>query len=84
MIKVNDYLVHFPVLDRVTATKISHKDSIDVLEDRIPYQWKLEFDKEGFESMSSMVKEFLAVCVCLEEAELQKLLRKNSLCRKGA
>eukprot|EP00957_Ditylum_brightwellii_P107311 8188080-Ditylum_brightwellii.AAC.1 len=36
----------FPVPDRVTATKIYHKEFIDVLEDGIPYQWKLEFEKE--------------------------------------
>eukprot|EP00957_Ditylum_brightwellii_P048563 3685096-Ditylum_brightwellii.AAC.1 len=31
MIKLNDYLVHFPVLDGVTATKISCEEFIDVL-----------------------------------------------------
>eukprot|EP00957_Ditylum_brightwellii_P141501 10779301-Ditylum_brightwellii.AAC.1 len=74
--KLNDYLVHFPVPDGVTATKISCKDFVDVLEDRIPYQWKLEFKKEGFDSSFSRLKEFLDVCVRLEEAKLQKLLRK--------
>eukprot|EP00957_Ditylum_brightwellii_P144292 10993209-Ditylum_brightwellii.AAC.1 len=39
--------------------------------------WKLEFEKEGFDSSSSTLKEFLDVCVCLEEAELQKRLRKK-------
>eukprot|EP00957_Ditylum_brightwellii_P050962 3865158-Ditylum_brightwellii.AAC.1 len=77
MIKLNDYLVHFPVPDGVTATKISCKEFVDVLEDGIPYQWKLEFEKEGFDSSSSTLKEFLGVCVRLEEAELQKLLRKR-------
>eukprot|EP00957_Ditylum_brightwellii_P196517 14973140-Ditylum_brightwellii.AAC.1 len=38
MIKPNDYLVHFLVLDRVTATKISCKEFVDIVEDRIPYQ----------------------------------------------
>eukprot|EP00957_Ditylum_brightwellii_P130180 9929568-Ditylum_brightwellii.AAC.1 len=37
---------HFLVPDRVTATKISCEEFIDVLEDRIPYQWKLKFKKE--------------------------------------
>eukprot|EP00957_Ditylum_brightwellii_P036284 2747777-Ditylum_brightwellii.AAC.1 len=46
MIKLNDYLAQFPVPDRVTATKISSEEFIDVLEDGIPYQWKLEFKKE--------------------------------------
>eukprot|EP00957_Ditylum_brightwellii_P054401 4121899-Ditylum_brightwellii.AAC.1 len=59
MIKLNDYLVHFPVPDRVTATKIAHKEFVDVLEDRVPYQWKLEFEKEGFDLNSSTLKEFL-------------------------
>eukprot|EP00957_Ditylum_brightwellii_P188198 14326791-Ditylum_brightwellii.AAC.2 len=76
MIKINDYLVHFLVPDGVTATKISRKEFIDVLEDRILYQWKLEFEKEGFNLSSSTLEEFLDVCVHLEEAELQKLLRK--------
>eukprot|EP00957_Ditylum_brightwellii_P033670 2551909-Ditylum_brightwellii.AAC.1 len=70
MITLNDYLVHFPVPDRVTATKISCKEFVDVLEDGILYQWKLKFKKEGFNSSSSMLKEFLDMCVCLEEAEL--------------
>eukprot|EP00957_Ditylum_brightwellii_P169286 12884551-Ditylum_brightwellii.AAC.1 len=59
MIKLNDYLVQFPVLDRVVAMKISCKEFIDVLEDVILHQWKLEFEKEGFDSSSSMLKEFL-------------------------
>eukprot|EP00957_Ditylum_brightwellii_P120586 9198972-Ditylum_brightwellii.AAC.1 len=59
MIKLNDYLVHFPVLDGVTAMKISCKEFVNVLEDGIPYQWKLEFEKEGFDSGSSTLKEFL-------------------------
>eukprot|EP00957_Ditylum_brightwellii_P130347 9943172-Ditylum_brightwellii.AAC.1 len=41
MIKLNDYLVQCLVPDRVTATKISCKEFVDVLEDGIPYQWKL-------------------------------------------
>eukprot|EP00957_Ditylum_brightwellii_P119540 9120473-Ditylum_brightwellii.AAC.1 len=48
MIKLNDYLVHFPVLDEVTTTKISSEEFVDILEDGILYQWKLEFKKEGF------------------------------------
>eukprot|EP00957_Ditylum_brightwellii_P043060 3262386-Ditylum_brightwellii.AAC.1 len=76
MIKLNHYLVHLMVPDRVTATKISCKEFIDALEDGILYQWKLEFEKEGFDSSSSALKEFLDVCVCLEKAELQKPLRK--------
>eukprot|EP00957_Ditylum_brightwellii_P122825 9366566-Ditylum_brightwellii.AAC.1 len=31
-------------------------------------------------SSSSMLKEFMGVCVCLEEAELQKPLRKKIAC----
>eukprot|EP00957_Ditylum_brightwellii_P135414 10325179-Ditylum_brightwellii.AAC.1 len=77
MIKLNGYLVQFPVLDKVTATKISCKEFVDVLEDGILYQWKLEFEKEGFDLSSSTLKEFLGACVRLEEAELQKLLRKK-------
>eukprot|EP00957_Ditylum_brightwellii_P152149 11584393-Ditylum_brightwellii.AAC.1 len=41
MIKLNDYLVHFLVTDRVTAAKISCKEFVDILEDGIQYQWKL-------------------------------------------
>eukprot|EP00957_Ditylum_brightwellii_P152817 11632312-Ditylum_brightwellii.AAC.1 len=81
MIKLNDYLVHFPVLDGVTATKIARKDFVDVLEDRVLYQLKLEFEKEGLDSSSSTLKEFLGVCARLEEAELQKLLKKKIACK---
>eukprot|EP00957_Ditylum_brightwellii_P104610 7971007-Ditylum_brightwellii.AAC.1 len=77
MIKLNDYLVQFPVPGSVTATMISCKEFVDVLEDEIPYQWKLEFEKEGFDLSSSALKEFIGVCVRLEEAELQKPLRKK-------
>eukprot|EP00957_Ditylum_brightwellii_P027529 2081313-Ditylum_brightwellii.AAC.1 len=77
MIKLNDYLVHFPVPYGVTPTKISHEEFVDILEDRIPYQWKLEFEKVGFDSSSAMLKQFLDVCVCLKEAELQKPLCKK-------
>eukprot|EP00957_Ditylum_brightwellii_P055691 4219721-Ditylum_brightwellii.AAC.1 len=46
MIKLNNYLESFPVPDRVTAKKISREEFVGVLEDGIPYQWKLEFKKE--------------------------------------
>eukprot|EP00957_Ditylum_brightwellii_P019164 1444518-Ditylum_brightwellii.AAC.1 len=69
--------LHFPVPDGMTATKISCEEFVDVLEDGILYQWKPEFKKEGFDLSSSMLKEFLDVCVCLEEAELQKPLGKK-------
>eukprot|EP00957_Ditylum_brightwellii_P155221 11817266-Ditylum_brightwellii.AAC.1 len=67
MIKLNDYLEFFPVPDGVTATKIAHEEFVDILKDRVPYQWKLEFEKEGFDLSSSMLKEFLDMCVRLEE-----------------
>eukprot|EP00957_Ditylum_brightwellii_P189033 14390563-Ditylum_brightwellii.AAC.1 len=59
MSNLNDYLERFPVPDGVTAMKIARKDFVDVLEDRVPYQWKLDFKKEGFDSSSSTLKEFL-------------------------
>eukprot|EP00957_Ditylum_brightwellii_P081086 6166983-Ditylum_brightwellii.AAC.1 len=46
MIKLNGYLVHFLVPGGVTTMKISCEEFADILEDRIPYQWKLEFKKE--------------------------------------
>eukprot|EP00957_Ditylum_brightwellii_P122210 9319610-Ditylum_brightwellii.AAC.1 len=82
MIKLNDYLVQFPVPGRVTATKIPCEEFVDVLEDGILYQWKLEFKKEGFDLSSSTLKEFLDVYVRIEEAELQKLLKKKIACAK--
>eukprot|EP00957_Ditylum_brightwellii_P197957 15080850-Ditylum_brightwellii.AAC.1 len=82
MIKLNDYLVHFPVPDGVTVTKISCKEFIDILEDRILYQWKIEFKEEGFDSSSSTFKKFLGIHVHLKEAELQKPLRKLIACTK--
>eukprot|EP00957_Ditylum_brightwellii_P003714 281959-Ditylum_brightwellii.AAC.1 len=80
MIKLNDYLVKFPVPDGVTAEKISREEFVDLLEDGILFQWKLEFKKEDFDSSSYTLKEFLDMCVCLEEAELQKLLKKRIAC----
>eukprot|EP00957_Ditylum_brightwellii_P080443 6118473-Ditylum_brightwellii.AAC.1 len=46
MIKLNDYLEFFLVPDRVSATKIARKEFVDVLENGVPYQWKLDFKKE--------------------------------------
>eukprot|EP00957_Ditylum_brightwellii_P178961 13632667-Ditylum_brightwellii.AAC.1 len=37
----------------------------------------MEFEKEGFDSSSSTLKEFLDMCVHLEEAKLQKPLKKR-------
>eukprot|EP00957_Ditylum_brightwellii_P138216 10536013-Ditylum_brightwellii.AAC.1 len=37
----------------------------------------MEFKKEGFDLSSSTLQEFLDVCVRLEEAELQKPLKKR-------
>eukprot|EP00957_Ditylum_brightwellii_P148088 11275040-Ditylum_brightwellii.AAC.1 len=62
MIKQNKYLVHFPIPDGVTVTKIACKELIDVLEDGVLYQWKLEFEKEGFDLSFSTLKESLDVC----------------------
>eukprot|EP00957_Ditylum_brightwellii_P125697 9581365-Ditylum_brightwellii.AAC.1 len=70
----------FPVPDGVTTTKIAHKEFVDVLEYGFSYQWKLKFEKEGFHLSSSMLKEFLDICVRLEEAELQKPLKKKIAC----
>eukprot|EP00957_Ditylum_brightwellii_P047924 3639510-Ditylum_brightwellii.AAC.1 len=39
-------ILPFPVTDGVTATKISCEEFVDDLEERILYQWKLEFKKE--------------------------------------
>eukprot|EP00957_Ditylum_brightwellii_P146439 11150015-Ditylum_brightwellii.AAC.1 len=58
MIKLNDYLVKFPVPDGVIAKKISREEFVDLLEDGIPFQWKMEFEKGGFNSSSSTLKEF--------------------------
>eukprot|EP00957_Ditylum_brightwellii_P011975 903370-Ditylum_brightwellii.AAC.1 len=80
MIKLNDYLEFFPIPDSVTTTKIAREEFVDVLEDRVPYQWMQEFKKEGFDLNSSTLKEFLDVCVHLEEAEVQKLLKKKIAC----
>eukprot|EP00957_Ditylum_brightwellii_P076655 5826942-Ditylum_brightwellii.AAC.1 len=82
MIKLNDYLVNFPVSEGVMANKLSRKEFVDVLEDGILFQWKLEFKKEGFDSSSTKLKEFLDTCMCLEEAELHKLLVKKIACIK--
>eukprot|EP00957_Ditylum_brightwellii_P003629 274513-Ditylum_brightwellii.AAC.1 len=48
--------------------------------DGVPYQWKLQFKKEGFDLSSSTLKEFLDMCVHLEEAEIQKLFREKIAC----
>eukprot|EP00957_Ditylum_brightwellii_P200975 15319932-Ditylum_brightwellii.AAC.1 len=80
MIKLNNYLEFFPVPNGVTATKIARKEFVDILEDRISYQWKLDFEKEGFDLSSSTLKDFLDMCVHLEEAELQKPLKKRIAC----
>eukprot|EP00957_Ditylum_brightwellii_P037632 2845632-Ditylum_brightwellii.AAC.1 len=40
----------------------------------------MEFKKEGFDLGSSTLKEFLDVCVRLEEAELKKPLKKRVAC----
>eukprot|EP00957_Ditylum_brightwellii_P012027 908295-Ditylum_brightwellii.AAC.1 len=77
MIKLNNYLVHFPVPDGVTATKIAREDFVYVLEDGVLYQWKLEFEKEGFNLSSFTLKEFLNMCIRLEQAEVLKLLKKK-------
>eukprot|EP00957_Ditylum_brightwellii_P183297 13962162-Ditylum_brightwellii.AAC.1 len=57
--------------------KIACKKFVNVLEDGVLYQWKMDFEKEGFDSSSSTLKEFLDMCVRLEEAELQKPLKKK-------
>eukprot|EP00957_Ditylum_brightwellii_P041888 3172756-Ditylum_brightwellii.AAC.1 len=77
MIKLNNYLVKFPVPDGVMAEKICRQEFVDVLEDGILFQWKMEFKKEGFDLSSCTLKEFLDVCVRLEEAKLQKPLNKR-------
>eukprot|EP00957_Ditylum_brightwellii_P027207 2056748-Ditylum_brightwellii.AAC.1 len=62
---MNYYFVDFPVPDKIEATKLFHKEFVDVLEDEVMLQWKLEFKKEGFDSSSTTLKEFLGVCMHL-------------------
>eukprot|EP00957_Ditylum_brightwellii_P035597 2698302-Ditylum_brightwellii.AAC.1 len=77
MIKLNDYVEFFPVPNGITTTKVAREEFVNVLEDRVLYQWRLEFEKEGFDSISSTLKEFLDICIRLEEVELQKPLKKK-------
>eukprot|EP00957_Ditylum_brightwellii_P189190 14400700-Ditylum_brightwellii.AAC.2 len=77
MIELNDYLVNFPLIEGVTPTKISCKDFTDILEDGILFQRKLEFEKEGFNSSSDMLKDILDMCMQLEEAKMHKPLVKK-------
>eukprot|EP00957_Ditylum_brightwellii_P108417 8270771-Ditylum_brightwellii.AAC.1 len=65
MIKLNDYLINFPIPEGVKATK-----------------WKLKFKKEGFDSSPTMLKEFLDMCVHIEESEMHKSLAKKIDCVK--
>eukprot|EP00957_Ditylum_brightwellii_P168856 12852493-Ditylum_brightwellii.AAC.1 len=58
--------------------KIPCEEFVDVLKDKVPYQWKLEFEKEGFALSSSTLKEVLDICIRLEEAEIQKPLFKKT------
>eukprot|EP00957_Ditylum_brightwellii_P186993 14241216-Ditylum_brightwellii.AAC.1 len=60
MIKLNDYLEFFPVQDSVTATKIACEEFVDVLEDRVLYQWKLEFKKEKEAELQKPLKKKIA------------------------
>ena len=46
-------------------------------EDSLSTLLQYNFEKEGFDLSSSMLKEVLDVCVSLEEAELQKPLKKR-------
>eukprot|EP00957_Ditylum_brightwellii_P201988 15328059-Ditylum_brightwellii.AAC.1 len=55
-IKLNDYLEFFPVPEGLTTMKIACEEFVDVLEDGVPCQWKLEFKKEGFDLSSSTLK----------------------------
>eukprot|EP00957_Ditylum_brightwellii_P059160 4489039-Ditylum_brightwellii.AAC.1 len=77
MIKLNDYLVNFHMLEGVDATQFLQEEFVDILEDRILIQWKMEFKKEGFDLNSVTLKEFLNVCMCLEEAMLHKPFAKK-------
>eukprot|EP00957_Ditylum_brightwellii_P067668 5136184-Ditylum_brightwellii.AAC.1 len=82
MIKLNDYFVNFPVPQGVKAIKLSHEEFVNVLEDGIPFQWKLEFEKESFGLSSATLKKYLDACVCLEEAEMHKPHAKKIACAK--
>eukprot|EP00957_Ditylum_brightwellii_P108574 8281007-Ditylum_brightwellii.AAC.1 len=77
--KLNDNLVNFPIPEGMNATKLSQEEFVDVLEDGIPLKWKLEFEKKGHDLSSATIKEFLDVCMHLEEAELHKPLSKRHL-----
>eukprot|EP00957_Ditylum_brightwellii_P055014 4170198-Ditylum_brightwellii.AAC.1 len=55
-----------------TVTKFLQEEFVNILEGRIPLQWKLEFEKEGLNLSFVTLKVFLDICMLLEEAELQK------------
>eukprot|EP00957_Ditylum_brightwellii_P078127 5939733-Ditylum_brightwellii.AAC.1 len=58
--KYTQNILHFPVPDRVTATKISCKEFVDVIEDRILNQQKLEFEKEEEAELQKLLRKTIA------------------------
>eukprot|EP00957_Ditylum_brightwellii_P129789 9900183-Ditylum_brightwellii.AAC.2 len=61
-----------------TAQRKTH-----VLDDGVLLQWKLEFEKEGFNSSSAMLKEVMDICVPRRSRAVQAACKENSSCQEG-
>eukprot|EP00957_Ditylum_brightwellii_P166140 12648785-Ditylum_brightwellii.AAC.2 len=69
VVKLKDYLIEFPTPTGIKARKLEMEEILEVLENGIPTSWKFQMDKEGFDTSSSMLKEFMETCVCYKECK---------------
>eukprot|EP00957_Ditylum_brightwellii_P091202 6943535-Ditylum_brightwellii.AAC.2 len=70
MIKLNSYLLEFPMPPRIEPRKTDQDEILEVLENGIPTLWKFQMDEGGFNASSSTITEFTKMCICKKEWEL--------------
>eukprot|EP00957_Ditylum_brightwellii_P131205 10007188-Ditylum_brightwellii.AAC.1 len=66
VIKLNNYLMEFPISPVVKPRKMDWENILKVLE-KNPTSWKFQMDKEGFDASFSTIKDLTKICVCYKE-----------------
>eukprot|EP00957_Ditylum_brightwellii_P105288 8026230-Ditylum_brightwellii.AAC.1 len=81
VVKLNNYLMEFPIPTGVEAKKLEQEELLEVLENGIPTLWRFQMDKEGFDVSSSTFKEFTKTCVCYKDCKPKVTEKTSAACK---
>eukprot|EP00957_Ditylum_brightwellii_P003531 267502-Ditylum_brightwellii.AAC.1 len=72
--------MEFPTLTGVKAKKLEEEELLEVSENIILTSWNFQMDKEGFNTSSSMLKDFTITCVCYKKCKPKTTEKTSAAC----